>query len=107
MDKKERLDDLVIQALMPVFPPSEMDGIPEVAALAHCVVMETPGWENITQQEIRGSLGRIWQKHVVRAGRLGQPVHWDVTDVLRYLCPYKKKYPELLAGIYWWGVCPD
>ncbi len=109
--RDEQLDELVIEALTPVFPPSEMKPGEEVAALAHCKVMETPEWNSITPQEIRRSLGRIYTQYVVRAGRLTHgvhpTVHWDLRDVLRHLCPYKKKYPELLAGIYWWDVCPD
>lgn len=99
------LDELVISILMPVFPPSEMFPCDEVAALAHCGVMETPGWGNITTREIRASIGRIYSEWVILTGKLGQPVHWDMADVLRHLCPYKTKYPDLLRNIYWWGIC--
>ncbi len=103
--RKAQLDELVIEALMPVFPPSEMKPGEEVAALAHCVVMEIPGWSDITPWEIRRSLGRIYTQYVIQRGKINQPVHWGVTDVLRSLCLYKNKYPELLKNIYWWGMC--
>ncbi len=38
--RKAELDELVIEALMPVFPPTQMRPYGMVEALAFCVVME-------------------------------------------------------------------
>ena len=106
--RKRELDVLVTQALGCVFLPSEIrlnQASNEVAALAHCIVMETPGWGNITPREIYGSIHRIYMLHVVKAGKQDQPVNWTYNDVLRCLCWYKEKYPELLKNINWWGIC--
>ena len=103
--RKARLDELVKEALKPVFPVTEMKLLDEVAALAYCYVMGTSGWSDVTTQEIRNSMGRIYTKYVIEYRNMNKPVNWDVTDVLRHLCLYKQKYPELLKGIYWRGMC--
>src|SRR6266480_7042369 len=93
--RKAEFDELVIDALMPVFPPTEMRLCGMVKALAFCVVMETPGWSDITIGEIRASMGRIYTQNVVETGKMNQSVTWNQRDVWRYLYPYKVKYPDL------------
>lgn len=43
-------------------------------------------------------------KHVLAYGRQDEPVRWDRMSVLHWLLPYAERYPDLLTGIYWWGL---
>src|SRR5260370_41508530 len=90
--REKELDELVIEAFMPIFPPTELrdtyPGGPEVEALAYCYV-KGHGWPDITPREINRSCGRIYRQYVSSRGRKDEPIFWTREDVLRRLCRYK------------------
>ena len=80
--RKAEFDEIVIDALMPVFPPAEMRLQGMVEALAFCVVMEIPGWSDITIEKIRASMGRIYTQYVVETGKMNQSINLESTRCL-------------------------